>query len=282
MNLNTRQTFNVAHIRHDRGHCLAPGLFRSLVSGERKKTKLDVTYNYAADCQLRFIGFEALGVDDMRFLQGLVGLGGPDGLMLSPEPQNDKPKQLRLLLDAKWDAAQKDALVVKESIYRILHEIGMTDGGENIKALKESLVRMSNVTVIARNGGKQASFHLLSYFLDEDDGRMLVALNPAITEAILGQAPYTRISMDEIRALKSDPARVIHQRLCGWIDPGTTRSIGIDTLCEYAWPTEAKPEANKRRRSKVRTALLEFAELGWTIDEYAKGKFRISRPGIDS
>ncbi|MBP8151671.1 MAG: replication protein C, partial [Xylophilus sp.] len=63
---------NLTHARHDPMHCLAPGLFRSLKRGDRKKLKLDVTYRYGDNECARFIDFEPLGADDMRLLQGLV------------------------------------------------------------------------------------------------------------------------------------------------------------------------------------------------------------------
>ena len=37
---------SLSHVRHDPAHCLAPGLFRALKRGERKRSKLDVTYDY--------------------------------------------------------------------------------------------------------------------------------------------------------------------------------------------------------------------------------------------
>ena len=83
--------FDLTHARHDPMHCLVPGLFRSLKRGERKRLKLDVTYHYAENEQARFVGFEPLGADDMRLLQGLVALGGPKGIILTPEPTADLP-----------------------------------------------------------------------------------------------------------------------------------------------------------------------------------------------
>lgn len=106
--------FDLTHARHDPMHCLVPGLFRSLKRGERKKLKLDVTYHYAENEQARFVGFEPLGADDMRLLQGLVALGGPKGIILTSEPTADLPKQLRLFLEPKFDAVGQDALVVRE------------------------------------------------------------------------------------------------------------------------------------------------------------------------
>ena len=151
------QTYDLTHARHDPAHCLAPGLFRSLKRGERKKTKLDITYEYGQNESMRFIGFEPLGADDMRLLQGIVAFSGPNGVMLTPKTKSDIGQQLRMFLDPKFEALEQDALVVRESLTRMLHEIGLTDGMENIKALKASLIRMSNVTVIVKSGTKQAS-----------------------------------------------------------------------------------------------------------------------------
>ncbi|WP_425476996.1 replication protein C, IncQ-type [Xanthomonas albilineans] len=270
--------FDLTHARHDPMHCLVPGLFRSLKRGERKKLKLDVTYHYAENEQARFVGFEPLGADDMRLLQGLVALGGPKGIILTPEPTADLPRQLRLFLEPKFDAVGQDALVVRESMTSLLCEIGLTDGGDNIRAIKASLLRMANVTVVVTKGSRQRSFHLMSYAFDEEDGRLFVALNPQIAEAILGRRPYTRIEMAEVRALQTDPARLIHQRLCGWIDPGKAGRAELDTLCGYVWPDEANAEAMKKRRQKARKALAELDTVGWKVNEYAEGKWEIGRP----
>ncbi len=270
--------FDLTHARHDPMHCLVPGLFRSLKRGERKKLKLDVTYHYAENEQARFVGFEPLGADDMRLLQGLVALGGPKGIILTPEPTADLPKQLRLFLEPKFDAVGQDALVVRESMTSLLGEIGLTDGGDNIRAIKACLLRMANVTVVVTKGSRQRSFHLMSYAFDEEDGRLFVALNPQIAEAILGRRPYTRIEMAEVRALQTDPARLIHQRLCGWIDPGKAGRAELDTLCGYVWPDEANAEAMKKRRQKARKALAELDAVGWKVNEYAEGKWEIGRP----
>jgi hypothetical protein len=59
--------FDLTHARHDPAHCLAPGLFRSLKRGDRKKLKLDVTYIYGEDTQARFVGFEPLDAGDQPF-----------------------------------------------------------------------------------------------------------------------------------------------------------------------------------------------------------------------
>jgi len=268
----------VDHARHDRAHCLAPGLFRSLRKRGRRD-KLDVTYKFGDSESIRFVGFEELGADDMRFLQGIVALAGPSGVLLTPCPKTNTGRQLRLFLDPKWEAIEQDGLVVRESMSKLLSEVGMTDGGENIKALKASLLRMSNVTILVTKGQKQASFHLLSYAFDESNGSLWVALNPRIADAVLGRRPHAHIDMGEVRSLRTDPARLIHQKLCGWIDPGKSGRVDIDTLCSYVWPDPSGNENTlKKRHRKVRGALTELVKIGWKVNEYVKDRWQIGRP----
>lgn len=270
----------LTHARHDPLHCLVPGLFRSLLRGERKNTKLDITYDYGNGETARFVGFEPLGADDLRFLQGLIALAGPDGLLLTPDPKTDMTRQLRLFLETKFDAVEKNGMVVRERMTRLLSEIGMVDSGENIKTLKASLLRMANVTVLVTTKSKKTqSFNMLSFAFDDTDGRLFVALNPRVTEAIVGDRPHTRIELNEARQLSTDPARLIHQRLCGWIDPGKCREIALDTLCEYVWPNSTEnPHTMKTRRSAARAGLVELVKTGWAVHEYGPRRFELCRP----
>lgn len=279
-------TFNLTHCRHDPAHCLAPGLFRSLKRGDREKLKLHVIYQHGND-QVEFKGSEPLGADDLRLLQGLVALAGPKGIILRPEPQTDEGQQLRLrLFDVpEIEAAQKDALVVKDSFSNLLREVGFTDtnGGAAFKHVRDCIERLFLVTIFVGKGSQRVGFRLLSsYASDEADGRLLVALNPRIAEAILGTRPYTRIDMTEVRALPSDPARLIHQRLCGWVKPGSTSKIDLDTAVGYIYhdPDGHTPPAGtiKRRRHTARKALKDLEVAGWAITEYGRSKFEVRRP----
>ena len=272
------ETYNLTHARHDPAHCLAPGLFRSLKRGERKHSKLDVVYDYGNGRKVEFSGPEPLGADDLRVLQGLVAMAGPNGLLLSPEPQTEVGRQLRLELEPKWDAVREDALVVKGSYRALAREIGYADP-DDTRPIRKCIERLWKVSIIAQNGSKRQGFRLLSeYASDEEDGRLYVALNPLIAAAIMG-GRHVRISMDEVRSLKTDPARLIHQRLCGWVDYGKTGRVELDTLCGYVWPDQTtNPNTLKTRRQTVRKALAEIEALGWSVREYANGKFEIKRP----
>ncbi|WP_196801326.1 replication protein C, IncQ-type [Bordetella sp. FB-8] len=269
---------DLTHARHDPAHCLARGLFRSLQRGERKRGKLDVVHDYGDGKRIEFSGPEPLGADDLRILQGLVAMAGPSGIVLSPEPRTEGGRQLRLFLEPKWEAVQQDAMVVKGSYRALAREIGYANP-DDTKPVRECIERLWKVSIIAQNGRKRQGFRLLSeYASDEQDGKLYVALNPLLAQAVMGCGQHVRINMDEVRALQADPTRLLHQRLCGWIDPGKAGKAEIDTLCGYVWPDAANDEAMKKRRQTARKALAELAAVGWTVSEYAKGKWEISRP----
>src|SRR5574340_859835 len=150
---------------------------------------------------------------------------------------------------------------------------------EDSKPIRDCIERLWKVSIIAQNGRKRQGFRLLAeYASDEADGRLYVALNPLIAQAVMGGGQHVRISMDEVRALDSEAARLLHQRLCGWIDPGKTGKASIDTLCGYVWPSEASGSTMRKRRQRVREALPELVALGWTVTEFAAGKYDITRP----
>lgn len=258
---------SLSHVRHDPAHCLAPGLFRALKRGERKRSKLDVTYDYGDGKRIEFKGPEPLGADDPRILQGLVAMAGPNGLVLGPEPKTPGGQQLRLFLEPKWEAVTADAMVVKGSYRALAREVGYADI-EDSRPIRECIERLWTVSIIAQNGRKRQGFRLLAeYASDEADGHLYVALNPLIAQAVMGGGQHVRISMDEVRALDSEAARLLHQRLCGWIDPGKTGKASIDTLCSYVWPSEASSSAMRKRRQRVREALPELEALGWSVVE---------------
>lgn len=268
----------LTHARHDQAICLAPGLFRSLQRGERKRGKLDVVYDYGNGKRIEFSGPEPLGGDDLRILQGLVAMAGPFGLELSPDPQTEAGRQLRLFLEPKWEAVHQNAMVVKSSYRALVREVGYANI-EDTRPARDCIERLWKVSIIAQYDKKRQGFRLLSeYSSDSQDGKLYVALNPMIARAIMG-GQHIRIDMAEVRGLRTDPARLVHQRLCGWIDHGKSGRVGIDTLCGYVWPVEKKnPNTIKTRRQTLRKALPELAAVGWTLDEYVNDKWEIGRP----
>ncbi len=274
--------YDLTHLQHDSIHCLAKGLFRSLGPGDRKHLRLDVTYTFGKKQKIEFNGPYALGADDLRVLQGLVAIApvcndNKTGYLIRKEAKGEIAKLLRQKLELKQDAIDKDIVMIKTSYRRLMREIGYKT--TNIEIVKDSLKRLYEIAVFFVHDKQELGSHLLSFYASENKGQLCVALNPLLTNAILGKGHYVRIDMNEVRAIQSDPARLIHQHLCAVINFGTAKRISIDTLCEYVWPDKTENiKTLWKRQNTVRKALQEIAGLGWEIKEYSKNKFEIKRP----
>lgn len=275
---------NLSYALHDRAHCLAPGLFRSLASGDRKRLKLDITYKFGENEQIEFKGYEPLGVLEMRVLQGLIAMCGPDGLILEHEDEaSSDGVQLMLSMfdpDPALRAARSKppSLVVRDSLRRLAREIGMCDGGKNLVLIRQSIERLFAVTVFVQSGKKRMGMRMLaSYASEEGTGDLYVSLNPRIASAILGNIPHARIELNEARRLDTDPARLIHQRLSGWIDPGKSGVVTIETLSRYVWPEPSSDATERKRNSRIRSAVAEIGGI-WRVSEQTKDVWQFIRP----
>ncbi len=280
--------YDLTHLQHEPAHCLAKGLFRSLGPGDRNRLKLATTYKFGNN-QIEFYGYEPLGADDLRVLQGLIAIApicdkNQKGYVIRQETKSELGKTLREKLELKWDAIQKTVMMVKTSYRKIARVIGYTENTNNYTAIQKSIERMQKVNIIVQKGNIRMGFNLLSSYIsqtpnDKQSGKVCVALNPLITDAILGKDHYTRIDMNEVRTLQSDPARLIHQHLCAMVNFGMAKRFNIDTLCEYVWPDKTEKSGTiRKRRFIVHKALEELIGLGWEIKEYMKDKYEIKRP----
>jgi hypothetical protein len=290
--MDETNNFKTDHVNHDSAICLTPGLFTSFPKGKRGKVPLFVVYK-TTDEIFTFRGPYILGVTEMRALQGLAAIApicgnlGNNKIELSPTTSSDVGIEHRQTLDLSGNAVNKTSLVVSSSFYALSREIGYSNtsfhSGYRNRLLRDAMERLWTTTCVIENiaTGIREGCNLLSRY-QSTKGNFTVALNIRIAETILGiNKKYTRIDMAEIRALKTDPARLMHQRLCGWIDPGKTGKITLEALCDYVWgETAFNPNTLKTRRQAVRKALVEFKNLGWTINEYVEGKFNITRRGI--
>lgn len=273
----------IEFIRHDPAVCVMPGLFRSFRKGEMRD-KLDIVHDFGDGKRLEFSGPDQLGADDLLVLQGLVSLAMKSHKIVPPALDGKMEQEPRVRLALEDDARSMDVLVMEGSFADLAREIGHADL-DDVLTLRRCVERMYKVTVIAEVklpiGRQRKGFHLISGYGSDvagPAGRLRVALNPQITGVMLGCCPkHTRIDMGEVRSLRTSSVRLIHQRLCGWIDPGKSGFVAIDTLCSYAWPEEDKG-ALRMRRTRARKALQELVDLGWTVDEYERGKYRIARP----
>ncbi|OGT89289.1 MAG: hypothetical protein A2286_07840 [Gammaproteobacteria bacterium RIFOXYA12_FULL_61_12] len=273
----------VDFIRHDPAVCMMPGLFRSFKSGV-ERPKFNAVHDFGDGRRLEFSGPDQLGADDLRVLQGLVSMALKSHKIIPPETNDPAEQGARKQLELEHEAHYMDSVLVKGSFADLAREIGQVDL-DDTQPLRKCVERMWKVSVIAEvktaQGRSRRGFRLIAgYGSDEKGqaGQLRVGMNPQIAEIMLGRSPkHTRIDMSEVRALKSDSARLIHQRLCGWVDPGKHSKATIDTICGYAWAEEDKG-AMRMRRTRARKALQELIALGWQAEEYERGKYKITRP----
>ena len=275
------KTENNIFAKHDRAHCLCPRLFKiGITQKNYDKEKLDIRYQFSESESLRFLCAEPLGVFDMRLLQRLIAYSGPNGMLL--DTTSESYKRNRLFIDPIFEMANKDGLVLNANISFLLNSMGYEKSGQNIKKIIDSMERLANVTISVSGKKISIPFQLLSYCYDIIDQKYYIVLNPRLTDVIYGTVKqFVRLSIGEDNSLKTDIARVISQRLCAWIDPGKSGKISIDTLYSYLWDPKddenISPLTIRSRKTKIRKAVLEFADIGWKVKKHKKDHWEFIR-----
>lgn len=304
--------FSLTHVQHDPAHCSCPGLFRNFMRGHGD-FRLDLSYKYG-DTNVQILSPYLLGASDLWVLQGLIAMAGAHGQALSlGAPKTKLGKHLALELDPTGSAINQKAIGVIASFTELAKEMGYAepDSHSTRAALRRCIKRLYTITIFAESAaGESRGFRLLSsYSSSTKDKTFNVALNPMIAAAVAGDARYIRIPMHEVRAIKHDSTRLIHQRLCAFINEDCTHPspIGKDTLYGYIWhdlepssggltnrkikdvgqtiddATRARQDhtraqnLERSRRGCLKESIAELVALGWCFDEVAKGKYRITR-----
>lgn len=274
------------HAKHDPAHCLAPNLFRTLKRGERKKLKLDVKYEYGKNESIRFTGFEPLDAFDMRVLQALTALAGPSTMLLDPSrpegTQSLMAEDLIKSLEPKQNSKTEVFRVIETRVCALLKQIGYADGKKNIQAVESSLYRLANVTFELKIDDMHWVQHILGYCYHKENGNLLVSINHRITDAVLSRngCRHTIIHMNEVRAIKSDPAAILHQRLCAIIDPGKKRKLKLETMMSYIWTSVVGNSSLRSRKQTLLKCIKEIEQTSaWKFDLFRAEICTISRKG---
>jgi hypothetical protein len=197
-----------------------------------------------------------------------------------PNPAQKISSELRRSLQAVEPGPAKDAIFLQVPLTSLLREIGLSPSGGNLADAQKILKRLASVTVFFSKGSVTASSRLLSYVVDSETRKLWVALNTHLASAIMGDKPnFIRINLDEVRALRTESGRIIHQRLCSWINPGATRKASVDVLCDYAWySSTATKECRRKRTERVHKAVADIRQCGWKVSRDSKGTYAFTRP----
>lgn len=279
--------------KHDRAHILAPLLFRSLAPGERKKSKLDVTWDPGDGRTIQFRGFEPLGADDLRVLQALISLATMENMELTPYAESSVGVALRTAMHFDLDAVKDNAVFVETTFGQIARAMGRKDTS-HAREIRECMARLANVDIRAKDKRsadpsehKDRIFRLMSRYNPDmlETGTVKVAMNPLIAAALWGgKGEYILIDMRESRSLDGDTAQILHQILCAIVSPGQRKQFKLETLAGYVWAASDNDATARKRRQRVIAALDELREIGWEIGRappYALIPVWIGRPRVD-
>lgn len=267
--------------QHDPATAMA-SLFRPVARGRRPKG-LEVTATWG-DVEIEFGVHTAVDTRDQTVLLTIMALsaGGPQ---ISAQSTGTIGQQLWLDLNEPGKVSfEGRSTVLDTNLHTIVRESGLKLGGSAYDSVRQSLKRLSRIDLIVRDGEKgsrrEFSQRFLTYRVDERSGKVTVALNTRLAEALVGH--HVRVNLDERSILTTDAAQIAHAWLSAWIRPGTSSRIGLDNLIGKVWgDAQVSPSTNRKRRERLRAALDEIRHLrGWTILEDERAVLQISRPEL--
>lgn len=181
-----------------------------------------------------------------------------DGLIAPPT----QPDSAQSWADPVTTSLAGDVRRIDFSGSQLLSIIGLPACGENRKLIADAVMRLATVTLIVYptdNRRAMERHHLLASVKTNAQStkwaRTHVALNPRLTAIVTGATRHhARIELTETRNFGNDQiARILHQRICGWLNDGWIKPVTFQTLLEYVWPADpetAQVDALRRLKDK--------------------------------
>jgi len=295
-------------IKSDLGHHFST-LFRPLLKKAKRKKRVIIwnwklqeekqhpdTYLRYDELLYEFRCFEELGENDLKVFLRLVQVTGLGKVILDPWIKEYKDtdekliEQLSLFSSSKSEiensrimpVIRSEEAISYNSFFRYLVKGRVSK--KDLERFKASLKRLASTTVFIeakRNGKTVRSMgsNLISFAVDEF-GRFLVAVNPFIANAILGNplGGYRPLIDGRVFQLKGTAAIVLTW-LSAWLLPGKSGKVSLDRLEEHIYGDKAEDKKVRwKRRRQLRKALDQISKLnGWEIQEVQKGIFKIKR-----
>jgi hypothetical protein len=257
-------------------------LFRPISPGRRSEA-LDVTFTHRT-ASVRFVCFQMLDTRDQSIFLAIIALASlsQGTRSLTGQSTSDEGKSLWDRLKPKDSAVNDGTLVVETTRYAILQAAGMADTAANYLRLDEIIFRLSTVACRVRYGHIDWGMNMFSYQMNHKSGKILLALNSRLANAISGQQ-HVRISLEERVKLKTDIAKLVHARLCACLQPGKKWEFIGDKLAETIWGNAPKTQKTREsRRMRIRDAATAVLELDkWKGEITGRGaqlKIAVRRP----
>lgn len=279
----------VPFAKHDPILCLLPGMFR--VVDEKSRKDINIPLTLAAThgpLTVELSNPYLLNGNDLSVLQAIVALA-TSGNTLDPARPELLTSHEQVLIDnllapdrshGQQQPIREKVLHLQFSVSALLELIGWSACGENRTLVQDCLQRLATCVLSifpTDEPQKIQCFRLISVLSIRGESarwnRTHVALNPRLSEIISDETSrHTRIGLNETRKLgKNQAARILHQRLCAWINEGTTRPVTYETLVGYLYPTDAEGGAlsaqlaaadpRLAKQSAEKTKVLQLREM---------------------
>jgi hypothetical protein len=262
--------------------CLASGLFVSKSKAPRLATTSIAVLAEQAIGELVYVfeGPGPLGTEDLRTLQAVFMLAShPSNRieMNTANPATPIGKALVGLLALSFEQGEPTiAKMATGNPSSLAAAGGYTEsGGGSRSGITDSLNRLApDVDHIG-----------------EPKDKFAIALAPSLSTTLIGSGNgrYGLIEQQDIDRLSEagvngSRTRLLHMRLCGFIDPGQLRQVSTATLAEYAFGKTESKDTVRRQYGDIRKSMPVLQQLGWTVsaDDRVGGKqvFTISRPAL--
>lgn len=255
----------------------APGLFSSTPT-RASSNPLNIEYLYNDDLRIRFVGPHQPGCAELSVQQALMALAGRQvGWTRKPKTGETGSDRISALLDQRAIVTTSYNELAQAADYR------PNTGGCTI--VRDAFDVLCSVSVFIGRPEAPTSEDSAAGCLFRNSNRasatekgstLSIELCPLLAAAVLGgEGDYVRVSLVEAHRLESNAARLLHHRL-HWIDKGERRNLGLAKLTSYVYPDAANSEAQRKRHQRIRAAVRELRQIGWTVkddgDSYTIGR----------
>jgi hypothetical protein len=260
----TRPTF----LKQSRVIAGAPGLFGSPAT-RASRNPLSIHYKYNDELRFRFVGPQQLGCAELGVQQALMALAGQQiGWMR--KPMADTPAYDRILAML----GQRPSLTTSYNELAQAANYQPNSGGCDIVRSAFEVLCAVSVFIGRPEAPISEDVEMGSLFRSGNGptargkgSTLSIELCPLLAAAVLGgDGDYVRVSLVEAHKLESKAARLVHHRL-HWINKGQKGDVGLAKLAGYVYPEAASSDTQRKRHQRVRAAVMELRQIGWTVKE---------------
>jgi len=208
----------------------------------------------ASGLMIEAICGKPLAGEDLEVLQMLVSVAAVQQLRVIARDKVPYSDDELELLEAMHGTTYTSFPVhnrVELSLTNMLELLAWKTNQTYRNRLRESINRLSSVELTVHRDAQQDPDRYKLISCKHDLGishkyrKTQILLNPRQSRILNTprhksdeRAQYVKVHLAESRLLNTDILRILHLRLCQWIDPGASRTVSIEKLISYVTPED--------------------------------------------